>query len=647
MEAAVVYSEQLALFDYDSLDSETRIVVKQKTSEIKKLIRKTAQTVWEIGENLNEVKSCLQHGQFEAWLNAEFDMSARTAQRFLQVYERFKNDNLADLKISASAIYEIASPSTPDTVRVQAIEAAKEGKEVTPITIKAIKSEAQAKLKGLAVGDYVRLYNGKVGKILESTGKSALVRHEEGGRTESLPVNPDYFLAILTIPEEAWYSGSEELGCYLGSVNGVEVYLILENGGNVGVQCRTKGEYDVALLGEWATEFPAISVDSDWWLLQASKFLKEAYSEDEEEEPTDEGLKDDFKIPFEAWGQVDALEKGLAWKQDYKNHRIYLKEINGIITRIQVVRLPLETGTNQVWSCFGYKSLEESGGMNLKVFGQEWALDNATFFIDALIESQSESHQGKGGFFENIDKNQKKYLHGHLKATPKPTGDSVQKHPAWEKFGVGQIVQVNILGEKKTGRILAKENAAATVEIDGLGIKICYSELTPWAEANNVHFSSQSVEWYTPPEIIERVRKTLGEISLDPASCDEAQRVVNALCHLTQKQDGLSGDWSGKVFLNPPYGKEIGKWIEKLVAQYEAKKISDAIALVPARTDTEWFQMLSPYTLCLVKGRLKFWNGQGEADNSASFPSAVVYLGKTATKFIAEFKDLGGIWKKI
>lgn len=624
METAVVYSEQLALFDYDSLDSETRIVVKQKTSEIKKLIRKTAQTVWEIGENLSEVKACLQHGQFESWLNTEFDWSARTAQRFLQVYERFKNDNLADLKISASAIYEIASPSTPDTVRVQALTFAKEGKEVTPITIKAIKAEAQKKLKGLAVGDYVKLYKGNTGKILECTGKSALVIHLDSEKSESLPITLDYFLGILSIPEEAWYSGDEALGIYLGKAQGVEIYLICEDGNNVGVQCRTHGEFDVALLGNWSNDYPQILTDSDWWLLQAEKFLKEAYPEESEE------LKTDFKIPFDAWGEVDEVEKSLIWKQDYKSHRIYLKEINGIITRIQI-----KTPENKVWSCFGYKSLEESGGLNLKAFGEEWALDNSTLFIDALIESHPQA------------KEPKQYPHGHLKATPKPTGDSVQKHPAWDKFGVGGIVEIDILGEKKTGRILAKENATATVEIDGLGIKISYSELSLWSEANNVHFSSESVEWYTPPEIIERVRHTLGEISLDPASCDEAQRVVNALCHLTQKQDGLSGNWSGKVFLNPPYGKEISKWIQKLVAEYEAKSISEAIALVPARTDTEWFQKLSPYTLCLVKGRIKFWNSQGEADNSASFPSAVVYLGKFNAKFVENFQELGGIWRKI
>jgi hypothetical protein len=624
METAVIYSEQLKLFDYDSLDSETRIVVKQKTSEIKKLIRKTAQTVWEIGENLSEVKACLQHGQFESWLNAEFEWSSRTAQRFLQVYERFKNDNLADLKISASAIYEMASPSTPDTVNKVALEAAKDGKEVTPSFLSKMKNEAQAKLKGLAVGDYVNLYKG-TGKILECTGKSALVRHLDSEKCESLPITLDYFLGILSIPEEAWYSGDEALGIYLGKAQGVEVYLICEDGQNVGVQCRTKGEFDVALLGNWSDDYPQILTDSDWWLLQAKKFLANAYPEDEEEE-----LKADFKISFDAWGEVDEVEKSLIWKQDYKSHRIYLKEINGIITRIQI-----KSPENKVWSCLGYKSLEESEGLSLKAFGEEWALDNSTFFIDALIESQPQA------------KEPKQYPHGHLKATPKPTGDSVQKHPAWDKFGVGGLVEVNILGEKKTGRILTKENATATVEIDGLGIKISYSELTPWSVANNVHFSSESVEWYTPPEIIERVRKTLGEISLDPASCDEAQRVVNAICYLTQKQDGLSGNWSGKVFLNPPYGKEIGKWIEKLVAEYEAKSISEAIALVPARTDTEWFQKLSPYTLCLVKGRLKFWNSQGEADNSASFPSAVVYLGKTNTKFVENFSDLGGIWRKI
>jgi hypothetical protein len=60
-------------------------------------------------------------------------------------------------------------------------------------------------------------------------------------------------------------------------------------------------------------------------------------------------------------------------------------------------------------------------------------------------------------------------------------------------------------------------------------------------------------EWYTPPNIIEAARTVLGNIDLDPASCVEAQKYVQARCYFTPKEDGLSKKWKGRVWLNPPY----------------------------------------------------------------------------------------------
>jgi hypothetical protein len=60
--------------------------------------------------------------------------------------------------------------------------------------------------------------------------------------------------------------------------------------------------------------------------------------------------------------------------------------------------------------------------------------------------------------------------------------------------------------------------------------------------------------------------------------------------------------------LNPPYGHEIDDWIAKLVAEHEAGRVTEAIALVPARVDTEWFRRLDPFPRCFVFGRLTFAN---------------------------------------
>lgn len=126
------------LFDYSVLSSESRIVVMQKTSEIKTLMRRAAQDIIDIGAKLIEVKDQLQHGEFGNWLKSEFNWDARQAQRMMNVADAFKNDNLSDLKIGASALYLLAAPSTPDEARQEAIQKAEAGEVVTHAVAKAI-----------------------------------------------------------------------------------------------------------------------------------------------------------------------------------------------------------------------------------------------------------------------------------------------------------------------------------------------------------------------------------------------------------------------------------------------------------------------------------------------------------------------------
>lgn len=113
---------QSSLFDYSQLDTETRIVVQQRTEEIKVLVRRSAQDIIDIGNKLIDVKARLGHGNFGGWLDAEFGWTDRTARQFMAVAEKFKTEKFSDLNIGASALYLLASPSTPESVRVDAIE---------------------------------------------------------------------------------------------------------------------------------------------------------------------------------------------------------------------------------------------------------------------------------------------------------------------------------------------------------------------------------------------------------------------------------------------------------------------------------------------------------------------------------------------
>lgn len=135
---------------------------------------------------------------------------------------------------------------------------------------------------------------------------------------------------------------------------------------------------------------------------------------------------------------------------------------------------------------------------------------------------------------------------------------------------------------------------------------------------NDVHFSSKDAEWSTPQTFFDRLTAEFGPFDLDVCATAD-----NAKCerYYTKDQDGLSQPWTGKCWMNPPYGRGIGKWIEKAVNA--ALEGATVVCLVPARTDTRWWHdYVIPCAshIRFIKGRIKF----GGARYNAPFPNAVV-----------------------
>lgn len=131
-------------------------------------------------------------------------------------------------------------------------------------------------------------------------------------------------------------------------------------------------------------------------------------------------------------------------------------------------------------------------------------------------------------------------------------------------------------------------------------------------------FSSKSDLWSTPQDFFEQLNNEFN-FNLDPCSTHE-----NAKCekHFTINEDGLIQDWGGcRVFCNPPYGKELKKWVKKC---YEESKKENTVVvmLIPARTDTSYFHdyIYNKAEIRFIRGRLKF----GNCKNCAPFPSMVV-----------------------
>jgi phage N-6-adenine-methyltransferase len=138
----------------------------------------------------------------------------------------------------------------------------------------------------------------------------------------------------------------------------------------------------------------------------------------------------------------------------------------------------------------------------------------------------------------------------------------------------------------------------------------------PSREALSVHFSSRTDLWATPLSFYAKLDAEFG-FTLDVCAIAD-----NAKCarYYTPAEDALRQRWDGTCWMNPPYGRQIGRWIEK--AYVSAQQGATVVCLVPARTDTRWWHVwvMRADEIRLVRGRLKFGDGR----NSAPFPSAVV-----------------------
>ncbi len=141
------------------------------------------------------------------------------------------------------------------------------------------------------------------------------------------------------------------------------------------------------------------------------------------------------------------------------------------------------------------------------------------------------------------------------------------------------------------------------------------TNVPPESDSMSIHYSSETDEWGTPQGLFDVLNAEF-KFTLDVCASTD-----NAKCErfYSEADDGLTKQWSGSCWMNPPYGEQIGKWVTK--AYETAKEGATVVCLVPARVDTGWWWDYCRFgEVRFLRGRLKFGNG----DNSAPFPSAVV-----------------------
>lgn len=166
--------------------------------------------------------------------------------------------------------------------------------------------------------------------------------------------------------------------------------------------------------------------------------------------------------------------------------------------------------------------------------------------------------------------------------------------------------------------------------------------------AQYVNQTSGKVEYYTPLKIIEAARRVMGSIDLDPASSAVANRIVGATRFFSEEENGLLQPWSGNVWMNHPFGKQVNRqWIEKLVYEFQEGNIAQACCITYACTSELWFQPLFDYPLCFLSPRTNYRLADGTIKKGVTKGSVVTYLGPhedcSRSGFVHEFNCLGTV----
>lgn len=157
----------------------------------------------------------------------------------------------------------------------------------------------------------------------------------------------------------------------------------------------------------------------------------------------------------------------------------------------------------------------------------------------------------------------------------------------------------------------------------------------------HVSYNSGENEWYTPVEYINSARQVMGSIDLDPASCEVANKTVQASQIFTINDNGLNQKWHGNVWLNPPYaGELIGKFADKIASSKD--DIKQAIILVNNATETGWFNKMVGIASAIVfpKSRVKFYMKDGKTGAPLQ-GQAFIYVGDNPQAFLDVFKAYG------
>lgn len=184
-------------------------------------------------------------------------------------------------------------------------------------------------------------------------------------------------------------------------------------------------------------------------------------------------------------------------------------------------------------------------------------------------------------------------------------------------------------------------------QVKDAGLELTTSGLLKAAKSPHVAQNTGESEWYTPFEYIACAKAVMGTIDLDPASSDIANKTVGAKKYFTFEDDGLSKEWSGRIWMNPPYSAELIRlFISKYSEEVKSGNVTEGMVLVNNATETQWFNELVYVSNAVLfpSGRIKFLDPNGKPGAPLQ-GQALVYFGPNLKAFVSNFSDFGWIAK--
>ena len=163
-----------------------------------------------------------------------------------------------------------------------------------------------------------------------------------------------------------------------------------------------------------------------------------------------------------------------------------------------------------------------------------------------------------------------------------------------------------------------------------------------------INQDSGNTEYFTPTSIVETARCVMGTIDLDPASSELANQRIRATRFFTAADNGLEQEWRGNIWLNHPFSRQNNKlWIAKLVAEYQAGRVTQACCITFAATSEQWFRPLLERLQCFIAGRTNYYLPDGSLKKGVTKGSVITYFGHNTTGFVNHFRHLGIIKAQI